>query len=152
MRTFAADPNAGGSPEGNNGWHQGTMHAPLLGLRNETAALLLGRVAGSPLPGYRFPFFSGEDGMSDFPSVEQFSNLQAGAQFALIQAGEDAADWGAPGSIVLLPGWPCSWDVSFRLRAPFNTSVTVVWANSSLQSLDVDPPARRADVLFAPGC
>ena len=152
VRTYRADPNAGGSAEGNNGWHQGTMHAPLLGLRNETAALLLGRVPGFPLPGYRFPFFSGEDGMNDFPSVEQYSNLQAGAQFALMQAGEDNADWSTPGSIVLLPGWPCAWDVSFRLRAPFNTVVTVVWANSSLQSLDVDPPARRADIVFAPGC
>ena len=108
VRTYWADPNAGGSPEGNNGWHQATMHAPLLGLRNETAALLLGRVAGAPLPGYRFPFFSGEDGMNDFPSVEQFSNLQAGAQLALLQAGEDAQSWDEPGSIVLLPGWPCA--------------------------------------------
>ena len=151
-RTFASDPNAGGSAEGNNGWHQGTMHAPLLGLRNETAALLLGRVPGSPLAGFRFPFFSGEDGMADFPSVEQYSNLQAGLQLALIQAGEDNASWNTPGAIVLLPGWPCAWDVSFRLRAPFNTVVTVVWANSSLQSLDVQPPARRRDVVFAPGC
>jgi len=152
VRTFRADKNAGGSPEGNNGWHQGGLHAPLLGLRNETAALLLGRVAGSPLAGYRFPFFSGEDGMADFPSVEQFSNLQAAAQFALVQAGEDNADWSSPGAIVLLPGWPCAWDVAFRLRAPFNTVVTAVWANSSLQSLDVQPPARRADVVVAPGC
>jgi hypothetical protein len=30
VATFFADPNAGGSATGNNGWHQGTMHAPLL--------------------------------------------------------------------------------------------------------------------------
>jgi hypothetical protein len=145
IATFYTDPNAGGSAEGNNGWHQGTMHAPLLGLRAETAALLVNRTRGTPLPGYRFPFFSAEDGMGDEAACEAFSNLAAGVQHALLQAGEH-------GEIVVLPGWPCAWDVHFKLRAPANTTVEGVFKGGKLLSLSVVPASRAADVIVAPGC
>ena len=147
IATFKADPNAGGSAAGNDGWHQGTMHAPLLGLRNETAQLLLARTHGKPLPGFRFPFFSAEAGMADEAAAEAFSNLAAGAQFALLQPGDDAQ-----ASIVLLPGWPCQWDVHFKLHAPLQTVVEGVWAGGALASLTVTPPERAAAVILAPGC
>jgi len=123
------------------------MHAPLLGLRNATAQLLLGRTRGNPLPGFRFPFFSAEDGMADEAAAEQFSNLQAGLQFALLQPGDDAR-----GSFVLLPGWPCEWDVSFRLKAPKNTTVQGAWVRGELVNLTVLPEERIADMILAPGC
>jgi hypothetical protein len=145
VATFFADPNAGGSAAGNNGWHQAPMHAPLLGLRNETAALLARRTAGSPLPGYRFPFFSGENGMADEAAAEIFSNLQAGVQFALLQPGEG-------GSVVAFPGWPCAWDVHFRLRAPGNTTVEGRWRGGALVNLTVVPSSRAPWVHVATGC
>ena len=64
----------------------------------------------------------------------------------LLQSGED----GVAGSIVLLPAWPCSVDVSFKLWGPLNTSVEVVWAGGALVSLDVVPAERRSAVVFAP--
>ena len=145
VATFHADPNAGGSPAGNDGWHQAAMHAPLLGLRNETGALLLERTVGTPLPGYRFPFFSGEDGMADEAAVEVFSNLQAGVQYAVLQPGEG-------GTVVVLPGWPCAWDVHFRLRAPGNATVEGVWRGGQLVNLTVLPVERAPWVKVAPGC
>jgi hypothetical protein len=100
---------------------------------------------GNPLPGFRFPFFSGEDGMADEAAVEIFSNLQAGVQFALLQPGEQ-------GAVVAFPGWPCEWDVHFRLRAPLNTTVEGVWRGGALVNLTVVPPARAAAVIVAAGC
>lgn len=147
VATFYADPNAGGSPTGNNGWHQGALHAALLGLRDDVAAMLLARTRGSPLPGYRFPFFSFEDGMDGEPAAEVFSILQAAAQLALVQNADDAED-----TIVLLPAWPCAWNVSFRLKAARNTTITAVWAAGSLQSIAVEPLDRAAHVIVAPGC
>jgi hypothetical protein len=148
IATFLQDPNAGGSSEGNNGWHQGTMHAPLLGLRNETGALLRARAeAPAPLPGFRFRFFSGEPGMADEAAAEVFSNLASGVQLALLQPGDDAAQ-----SVAVLPGWPCAWGVRWRLRAPGNTSVEGAWEGGALQSLTVLPPERAPAVRLAPGC
>ncbi len=145
VATFYADPNSGGSPTGNDGWHQGTMHAPLLGLRNETAALLVNRTTGKPLPGYRLKFFSGEDGMGDEAACEAFSNLASGVQFALLQPGEQ-------GAVVLFPGWPCTWDVHFKLRAPMNTTIEGVWKGGKLFNLTVVPESRTPWVQIAPGC
>ncbi len=55
------------------------MHAPLLRLRDEAACIFAGRLKGTPLQGYRFPYFSGEEGMSLFPSAEQFSKIASGS-------------------------------------------------------------------------
>jgi len=147
VAAFFADPNAGGAA-GNNGWHQGAQLAALLGLRNATAARLAARAAyRAPLPGFRFEFFAGEDGMGDEPAAEVFSNLQAALQLALLAPADDA-----DGTAVLLPAWPCDVDVAFRLRAPRNATVTVAWAGGRLKSLVVDPPERAPFVVVAPGC
>lgn len=43
-------------------------------------------------------------------------------QEMLLQSGDDGFD---STTIVLLPAWPCSWDVNFKLWGPLNTSVEV---------------------------
>lgn len=145
IATFYSDPNSGGSSGGNNGWHQAALHSPLLGLRNDTARLLVERTVGTPLPGYRFPFFSAEDGMSDEPALEVFSNLQAGVQFALLQPGENS-------TIVTFPGWPCDWNVHFKLRGPVNTTIEGVWQDGKVLNLTVVPAWRMSSVIVAEGC
>ena len=65
-------------------------------------------------------------------------------QSMLLQAGEDAED-----SLVLLPAWPCSVDVSFKLWGARSTSVEVVFSGSKLVSLDVQPPSRTGAVRWA---
>ena len=64
----------------------------------------------------------------------------------LVQSGEDGFD---ATTIVLLPSWPCQWDVSLKLYAPLNTTVELVYTNGTLVSLDVQPPARAGAVKFA---
>ena len=80
------------------------------------------------------------------PSADHFANLLTETQYMLLQTGEDG--FGA-GTIVLLPAWPCQYDVSFRLHAAQSTTVEVVYAGGKLQSLDVQPPARAAAVKWA---
>ena len=133
-----------------NGWYYGGMQAALLGLAEQAYADVLSRSQQPPADGYRWPYFAAH--YQDYePSADHFANLNTGLQLMLMQHGED----GVPGvkneSIVLLPAWPCARDVSFRLWGASLTSVTVVYANSSLVSLDVDPPERAVDVLWG-GC
>ena len=62
----------------------------------------------------------------------------------LLQPADDAA-----GTFVLLPAWPCEWDVSFVLWAPLATRVQLVFAGGRVQSIDVQPPARAIAVVWA---
>ena len=53
----------------------------------------------------------------------------------LLQSGDDGFD---NTTIALLPAWPCGWDVQFKLRAPLNTSVEVVYSGGIVRSLRVE--------------
>ena len=50
--------------------------------------------------------------------------------------------------IFLLPAWPASLDVSFRLHAPLATVLEGEVINGTLHSLKVTPESRRADVVI----
>jgi hypothetical protein len=80
------------------------------------------------------------------PSADHFGNMLTETQFMLLQTGEDG--FGA-GTIVLLPAWPCQYNVSFRLHAAQATTVEVVYAGGKLVSLDVVPATRAAAVRWA---
>ena len=49
--------------------------------------------------------------------------------------------------IYLLPAWPKAWDCSFKLHAPYGTTVEGRVENGALASLSVKPESRRADVI-----
>ena len=51
--------------------------------------------------------------------------------------------------ITLLPAWPRDWDVEFRLRAPYNTTVEGVYRGGRLEQLTVTPDSRAEDVECA---
>ena len=53
----------------------------------------------------------------------------------LVQSGDDSFD---NTTIVLLPAWPCHWDVRFKLWAPLNTSVELVYSGGLVRSLHVE--------------
>ena len=50
--------------------------------------------------------------------------------------------------ILLLPAWPKSWDVSFKLRAPRNTIVECTYRRGKVERLVVTPESRRADIVL----
>jgi hypothetical protein len=48
--------------------------------------------------------------------------------------------------IRLLPAWPQDWDVEFRLRAPYQTTITGKVERGKIVRLEVTPAGRRQDV------
>jgi hypothetical protein len=57
-----------------------------------------------------------------------------------------------PGTeIRLLPAWPKDWDVTFKLHAPYNTTVEAVVKGGKLRSLKVVPESRAKDVVIMNG-
>jgi hypothetical protein len=62
----------------------------------------------------------------------------------LVQRVDDAED----DSVLLLPAWPCAWDVEFRVAAPRSTTVQGSLRNGTL-SFTVDPPSRAPAVHVA---
>jgi hypothetical protein len=53
--------------------------------------------------------------------------------------------------ILLLPAWPKDWDVSFKLHAPRQTTVEVVYRGGKIEKLDVLPKERRKDITLPAG-
>jgi hypothetical protein len=136
--------NASGNAHVNRGWYYGGIDAALLGLAAEAWAMLADRATNSPPDeGYRYPAFAPHL-QDSAPSADHYANLMTALQAMLLQAGGDAGD-----SLVLFPAWPCDLDVSFKLWGARNTSVSVVFANSALVELDVQPPERAAAVRWA---
>ena len=64
----------------------------------------------------------------------------------LLQSGDDGFE---NATIVMLPAWPCDWDVNAKLWAPGNTSVEFTYAGGALVSLTVTPSARTTAVKWA---
>ena len=129
----------------NTDWNQGIMDAALLGLPDSAVDLLLQRALNPPAPGYRWPGFA--PAYNDYaPVSELYAGLNSALSWMLLQPGDDVN-----GTLVLLPGWPCAWDVSFKLWGPFNTSVEAVYAGGVVASVNVLPPARARDIVWA-GC
>ena len=62
---------------------------------------------------------------------------------------QEGDDGFAATTIVLLPAWPCEWDVSFQLWGPLRTSVKVEYASGKLVSLEVQPEERLGAVKWA---
>ena len=63
----------------------------------------------------------------------------------LLQPADDAL-----GSALLLPAWPCEWDVHFKLQAPRQTTVVGSLVAGKLE-YHVEP-AGRARFISAAGC
>ena len=76
----------------------------------------------------------------------QYANFARALQDMLLQSGDDGF---GNATVVLLPAWPCAWDVDAKLWAPGNTTVEISYARGALQSLVVTPPERAAAVKWA---
>ena len=80
------------------------------------------------------------------PVSELYAGSNSALAWMLLQPGDDAN-----GTLVLLPTWPCEWDVSFKLWGPLNTTVEVEYVGGAVASYAIEPPARAKDVVWA-GC
>lgn len=124
--------------KGNEGWRQDDTQAALLGLTEEAAERLSKRLANKN-EGSRFPAFWGPN-FDWIPDQDHGGNAMMALQNMLLQTNGR--------KILLFPAWPKSWDVEFRLNAPWNTVVEARYKNGNLENLTVTPPKRRQDVVL----
>jgi len=120
-----------------HGWTQDGMFAALLGLTDEAKANILAK-AGNSNPRHRFPAMWGPN-FDWLPDQCHGGNLMTTLQLMLMQCDGE--------TIRLLPAWPKEWDVSFKLRAPRQTTVEVEYRDGEIARLEVTPEARRKDVV-----
>ena len=121
------------------GWNQNAMDAALLGLASDAASDVVSRASTPPAQGYRFPAFAPHE--QDYePSADHFAVFSNALQYMLIQRVDDEDD-----SVLLLPAWPCSWNVNFTVSAPRLTTVTGSLVDGRL-SFTVTPQSRTSAV------
>ena len=120
----------------NFGWCQDSIQAACLGLGDEAGRQLALRARINRA--YRFPaMWSGFDWI---PDQDHGANILTTLQFMLLQSDGH--------KIFVLPAWPKNWNVSFKLHAPFNTTVEGVFKAGKLEKLTVTPESRAKDVIL----
>ncbi len=117
------------------GWKQDNIFAARLGLTEEAARLTSLKLKNS---GRRFPAFWGP-GFDWTPDHNWGGSGMIGLQEMLMQ--DDGE------KIYLLPAWPKSWNVHFKLHAPYQTTIEAVVKNGKLEDLKVFPESRRKDII-----
>ncbi len=130
-------------------WYQTGIFAARLGNAEgakedvmQRCANRMSRSDGKPGP-FRFPGFFGSPHDS-CPDYDGPGNMMSVMQEMLLQNGEH-------GEILLLPAWPQTWAVSFKLHAARNTVVEGVYHDGKLDQLTVTPESRRTDVVLPKG-
>jgi hypothetical protein len=115
-------------------WSQVGIFASRLGLTDEAASFVVGKLADSD---HRFPAFWGP-GPDWVPDIDHGGAGMINLQEMLIQTDDE--------KIYLLPAWPKEWDVSFKLHAPYSTTVECVYKNGKIELLNVTPESRKKNV------
>jgi hypothetical protein len=121
----------------NFGWCQDSIQAACLGLGEEAARQVTDR-AKRINGAYRFPAMW--TGFDSIPDQDHGVNILTTLQFMLLQSEGK--------KLYVLPAWPKIWNVSFRLHAPYNTTVEGVFRAGKLEKLTVIPESRRKDVVI----
>ncbi|MBX7256566.1 MAG: hypothetical protein K1Y02_09410 [Candidatus Hydrogenedentes bacterium] len=122
--------------KGNRGWNQDAVQAALLGMADTAADLVADRFV-THHEGSRFPAFWGPN-FDWIPDQDHGCNGVLALQTMLIQSEGK--------TIRLFPAWPKSWDVDFKVHAPYQTTVEGRLKNGRLERLKVHPQERLADV------
>jgi len=118
----------------NFGWCQDSIQAACLGLGDEAGRQVVARATSHRA--YRFPaMWSGFDWI---PDQDHGANILTTLQFMLLQS--DGR------KLYVLPAWPKNWTVSFKLHAPYNTTVEWAVKAGKLVQLKVTPESLTKDV------
>lgn len=134
---------------GDIGWNQVAPDAALVGLGklsdpDAAPSLVAARAAAGPAKGYRFPAFS-QHYQDYMPSADHLGMFSNALVWMVLQPTDDA-----DGSALLLPAWPCEWDLTFKLAAPKGATVTGTVTGGKL-AYHVEPAA-RAEFVTAAKC
>ncbi|WP_080057699.1 DUF5703 domain-containing protein [Spirosoma aerolatum] len=118
------------------GWRQHNIFAARLGLTDEAARLTTLKFKNGS---HRFPTFWGP-GFDWTPDHNWGGSGMIGLQEMLMQT--DGR------TIRLLPAWPKTWNATFKLHAPYNTTVEGKIVDGKIQDLKVTPTGRVNDVIL----
>jgi len=118
------------------GWKQDVIWAARLGLINEAKDLLIKKFQSSDT---RFPTFWGP-GFDWTPDHNWGGSGMIALQEMLLQTNGE--------KIILLPCWDKSWNVHFKLHAPYNTTVECRLEKGKITLLKVLPESRKKDVII----
>lgn len=123
---------------GNFGWRQEEIFQAYLGLTEGCKENLAGRASAYD-SNSRFPAFWGPN-YDWVPDQDHGGVLMKAFQSMLIQSeGRE---------IFLTPAWPEEWSGEFRVRAPYQTTLTGKVKNGSITRLKVHPASRRKDIRY----
>jgi hypothetical protein len=115
-------------------WHQDAIFCARLGLTDEASSITIQKLQDSER---RFPTFWGP-GHDWVPDHNWGGSGMTGLQEMLMQTDGK--------KIYLFPAWPKNWDITFKLHAPYNTTVEGTLKNGHVVSLKVTPESRKTDV------
>ena len=131
------------------GWQQDAIQAALLGQTSDAKNFLLQNITTENLmggdnekvkrPDSRFPAFWGPN-FDWIPDQCNGSVILSTLQYMLMQTDGK--------KILLLPAWPKEWNASFKLHAPYNTTVEGRVENGKVLDLKVTPESREKDIQF----
>ena len=131
------------------GWQQDAIQAALLGQTADAKSFLLQNVTTENLmggatekakrPDSRFPAFWGPN-FDWIPDQCNGSVILSTLQYMLMQTDGK--------KILLLPAWPKEWNASFKLHAPYQTTVEGRVENGKVLGLKVTPESRGKDIQF----
>jgi len=120
------------------GWGYDGNAAALLGLTDEAVHILQTQLTNSNSK-FRWPAMWGPN-YDWVPDQCHGGNLMNTIHYMLLQHVGD--------QILVLPTWPKTWDVAFKLHAPKNTTVEVRLEKGALVELNVNPESRRKDIVL----
>lgn len=121
-----------------NCWTQDVIQAPLLGLAEQSREYLV-RNVNALESDVRFPAFW-KPGSDYIPDLDNGGALAMGLQNMLLQNVDQ--------KMLVLPAFPVSWNVDFKLHAFDNTTVRVISKGTSISRLDVFPVERKKDIIY----
>jgi hypothetical protein len=133
--TYFHDPDVV-SQKSVTGWKQYPIFAARLGLTDEAADLIKQKLKDS---GHRFPTWWGP-GYDWLPDHNWGGSGMIALQEMLMQTDGE--------KIYLLPAFPAAWEVSFKLHAPYQTTVEATVKGGKITELKVTPEVRRKDIII----
>jgi hypothetical protein len=119
-------------------WVQDPIQAAMLGY-SDIAKEYVTFNFSCKAPNLKFPAFWAR-GNDYIPDEDNGGNGENGLQQMLMQVNGK--------KIILLPAWPKDWNASFKLNAPYKTTISGMIVNGKLQNLKIYPSSRKSDIMI----
>lgn len=117
-------------------WHQDAIFCARMGLVDEAKKITILKMQDSQR---RFPTFWGP-GHDWVPDHNWGGSGMIGLQEMLLQTAQE--------KLFVLPAWPKDWNVDFKLHAPDNTVVKVIYQDGEVKVKKVKPATKQSDLIL----